>query len=265
MILVAHPIGVNLPPASVLSRDHGGDLPLRDTILVNPEVQEPFMVTSTGSVNGLSDETEIARRPLEAERCTLIVVDIQEKLLPPIFQKERLIKNARLLIRVAGILKLPTLATTQYAKGLGGTVPEIGALLPDTQAIDKHMFSCFGSDVLLGDQAPARPSQYRATVRDGISHLRDADRARRPAGGIPGACCVGCCELPHRMELENRVRAHARGRRGDLFHGDDDVRIAALFQQSGVQRAAAVFEGVSKKGVLCDEQRLMLTSNSLQY
>ncbi len=37
--------------------------------------------------------------------------------------------------------------TTQYAKGLGNTVPEIASLLPDTQPIDKHMFSCFGSDV----------------------------------------------------------------------------------------------------------------------
>jgi nicotinamidase-related amidase len=30
---------------------------------------------------------------------------------------------------------------------LGNTVPEIASLLPETEAIDKHMFSCFGSDV----------------------------------------------------------------------------------------------------------------------
>jgi nicotinamidase-related amidase len=75
------------------------------------------------------------------------VVDIQEKLLPPIFQKEQLIKNSQLLIRLAGMLKLPALMTTQYAMGLGATVPEIASLLPETQAIDKEMFSCFGSDV----------------------------------------------------------------------------------------------------------------------
>jgi nicotinamidase-related amidase len=37
--------------------------------------------------------------------------------------------------------------STQYAKGLGGTVPEIASLLPETEAVDKVMFSCFGSDV----------------------------------------------------------------------------------------------------------------------
>jgi nicotinamidase-related amidase len=105
------------------------------------------MATALGNITPLaSDYSEIARTPLEVDRCALVVVDIQEKLLPPIFQKEQLIKNSQLLIRLAGILKLPTLMTTQYAKGLGNTVPEIASLLPETQAIDKQMFSCFGSD-----------------------------------------------------------------------------------------------------------------------
>jgi nicotinamidase-related amidase len=93
-----------------------------------------------------SEQAEIARRPLEAEQCALIVIDIQEKLLPPIFQKEQLIKNAQLLIRLAGILKIPTIATAQYTKGLGSTIPEIRSLVPDS-GIDKQVFSCFGSDV----------------------------------------------------------------------------------------------------------------------
>jgi nicotinamidase-related amidase len=42
-------------------------------------------------------------------------------------------------------LKIPTIATTQYAKGLGSTVPELRSLVPD--GIDKKVFSCFGSDV----------------------------------------------------------------------------------------------------------------------
>jgi len=104
------------------------------------------MVT-TGTIQLESDTTEIARRPLEAEQCALIVVDLQEKLLPPIWQKEQLVKNAQLLIRLAGILKIPAIVTTQYAKGLGNTVPEIASLLPETTPIDKLMFSCFGSDV----------------------------------------------------------------------------------------------------------------------
>jgi nicotinamidase-related amidase len=95
----------------------------------------------------VTDYAEIARRPLDPEQCALIVVDIQEKLLPPIFQKEQLVRNSQLLIRLAGILKIPTLLTTQYSKGLGNTIPEVASLLPETPAIEKLVFSCFGSDV----------------------------------------------------------------------------------------------------------------------
>lgn len=95
----------------------------------------------------MTDYAEVARRPLVPERCALIVVDIQEKLLPPIFEKERLVRNAQLLIRLAGVLKIPTLLSTQYSRGLGNTVPGIASLLPDTDPIEKSVFSCFGSDV----------------------------------------------------------------------------------------------------------------------
>lgn len=93
------------------------------------------------------DHAEVARRPLETEHCALVVIDIQEKLLPPIFRKEELIRNAQLLIRAADILKIPALISTQYAKGLGDTVTAIASLLAGTEAVDKTLFSCFGSDV----------------------------------------------------------------------------------------------------------------------
>lgn len=105
------------------------------------------MSTVLGSITQLGDYTEIARQPLQADHCALIVVDIQQKLLPPIFQKEQLVRNSQLLIRLAGILKIPAIMTTQYAKGLGPTVPEIASLLPQAEPIDKQQFSCFGSDL----------------------------------------------------------------------------------------------------------------------
>src|ERR1700735_134650 len=106
------------------------------------------MSTAFENVSTPANEyAEIARRPLEADRCALLVVDIQEKLLPPIFQKEQLVRNAKLLIRAAGGLKNPAVVSTQYAKGLGGTVTEVASLLPETEAIDKNLFSCFGSEV----------------------------------------------------------------------------------------------------------------------
>ena len=97
------------------------------------------------SLSTSSELADAARRPLVAAECALVVVDIQEKLLPPIFEKERLVRNSQLLIRLAGILHIPALLTTQYCKGLGPVVPEIASLLPGAKAMDKLEFSCFGS------------------------------------------------------------------------------------------------------------------------
>jgi nicotinamidase-related amidase len=108
----------------------------------------PSSGTFTGNIiPAETDYAEMARRPLEAEQCALIVVDMQEKLLPPIWEKERLVRNVQLLTHMARVLKIPALVTVQYAKGLGNTVPGIASLLPDSPPIDKLTFSCFDSDV----------------------------------------------------------------------------------------------------------------------
>jgi nicotinamidase-related amidase len=104
------------------------------------------MIVATKIASKTSDYAELARRPLDADQCALVVIDIQQKLLPPIFHREQLVRNAQLLIRAAGILKIPTLLSTQYAKGLGATVPEISSLLTGTEPVDKTLFSCLGSD-----------------------------------------------------------------------------------------------------------------------
>ena len=91
------------------------------------------------------DITEIARKPLQADKCALVVVDIQEKLLPPIFEKERMVRNSQLLIRLARILKMPILATTQYVKGLGPIIPEIASLLEGVAPMNKMEFGCFNN------------------------------------------------------------------------------------------------------------------------
>ncbi len=134
------------------------------------------MVT-TGTIQLEIDYAEIARRQLEVEQCALIVVDIQEKLLPPIWEKERLIRNSQLLIRLAGILKIPALVTTQYVKGLGNTTQEIASLLPQSAPVDKLMFSCFGSDVFCS-LLKGLPGQPRTVLLCGMeTHICVAQTA----------------------------------------------------------------------------------------
>jgi nicotinamidase-related amidase len=70
----------------------------------------------------------------------LLIVDVQEKLVPKIFELDRMLANCRMLIQGAKILGVPVFATEQYPKGLGNTVQELGELL-DSPA-QKLRFSC---------------------------------------------------------------------------------------------------------------------------
>ena len=109
-------------------------------------MHEGPMTSSLGTAAFPTDTADVARQPLQTEHCALIVVDIQEKLLPPIFNNDELVKNSQLLVRLANILKLPMIVTTQYVKGLGPTVPQVASLLANAQPIDKMQFGCFGSN-----------------------------------------------------------------------------------------------------------------------
>jgi nicotinamidase-related amidase len=101
--------------------------------------------SSLPGLAGIAGEP-IAKRSLDATQCALVVIDIQEKLLPAILNHKVVVRNVQMLIRLATILEIPTLLTTQYARGLGVTVPEIADLLPEVNPIDKLEFGCFGQE-----------------------------------------------------------------------------------------------------------------------
>ena len=72
----------------------------------------------------------------------LVVVDVQEKLVPAIDQNARVVWNVRRLIDGANVLGLPVAATEQYPKGLGPTIAELAERLGS--APSKLTFSCGG-------------------------------------------------------------------------------------------------------------------------
>lgn len=70
----------------------------------------------------------------------LLVIDVQERLLPSIPAADRLVWNIRRLLDGAKILGVPAAATEQYPRGLGATIPEIRERLP--APAEKLRFSC---------------------------------------------------------------------------------------------------------------------------
>ncbi len=94
---------------------------------------------------------------LDPERTTLVVVDVQEAFRKAIPDFDRVAKATATLIEGASIIGVPIVATEQYPKGLGETVPEVADHLPaGTEPLEKVCFSAAdaeGFDLAGRDQA----------------------------------------------------------------------------------------------------------------
>lgn len=72
----------------------------------------------------------------------LLLVDVQEKLIPFISNKEGLIKRCEWLLKLATKLKVPVLTSEQYPKGLGATLESLKQYISPKNCIEKVHFSC---------------------------------------------------------------------------------------------------------------------------
>ncbi|MSP66792.1 MAG: hydrolase [Alphaproteobacteria bacterium] len=95
---------------------------------------------------------------LRADTACLMIVDVQEKLLPAMHEGERVVERCVLLMEAARRLAVPILVTEQYPQGLGPTVPRLKALMPNAGAMPKLHFSCVADEdirrQLLGQGRP---------------------------------------------------------------------------------------------------------------
>jgi nicotinamidase-related amidase len=104
------------------------------------------------------------------ESTTLLVVDLQVRLLPAIHEADRCVEACRRMIEAARVLEVPVICTEQYPAGLGPTCAVIRESLGETPVIEKTRFS----------------SCVDATV----TRLRRLDRSGVVVVGIESHVCV---------------------------------------------------------------------------
>jgi nicotinamidase-related amidase len=104
----------------------------------------------------MQSRASLPRSPelMNSDDTVLLVVDIQERLLPSIDGRDRLVWNVRRLSEAAKELGLTIAATEQYPEKLGSTVEPLASLLP--KRIAKLAFSCAGCTDLTADWEPAQ-------------------------------------------------------------------------------------------------------------
>ena len=70
---------------------------------------------------------------LNREDVVFTFIDIQDKLLKAMYNKDQIVKNSTVLAKVASTIGAEAIYTVQYPKGLGFTNEEVKAPLKDKQ------------------------------------------------------------------------------------------------------------------------------------
>ena len=166
---------------------------------------------------------------MKAEHSVLLVIDVQDRLVPAIHENDRVIANTAVLMKVAARLGVPTLVSEQYPKGLGHTVSGLTDLMPATGAVEKVHFSC---------------------MADAGFALRFGEVGRRQAilAGVEAHVCVGQTALDL---LENGTKVFvvndATSSRRPESHATAMARLRAA-GASIVTTEMVVFEWLHKAG-----------------
>jgi len=139
---------------------------------------------------------------LRKERTVLVVVDLQEKLLPAIPRRESVVQNSLLLLRLAQVLELPVILTSQYSKGLGAIVREVREAAPAAEGLDKVTFGCFG-DAAFAQRLASMPQRDQLLLTGVETHICVAQTV------------LGALEKGYRVH----VASDALGARSEANHG----------------------------------------------
>ncbi|MFW6380614.1 MAG: isochorismatase family protein [Spirochaetota bacterium] len=135
----------------------------------------------------------------------LLVIDVQERLLPVIHGGPEIEKRIGVAIDGALVVGVPVLATEQYPKGLGRTVPGVSDHLGDIAPMEKTSFSCCGVEGVDAELARLEPASILiAGIETHVCVLQTClDLIERGTTPVVLADCVGSRHRPdHRFALE---------------------------------------------------------------
>ncbi|MFO0839252.1 MAG: hydrolase [Phycisphaerae bacterium] len=114
-------------------------------------------------------------RRLAQSQAQLLVIDLQERLLPHIEARERVVSQTVRMIRAARLLELPICVTEQYPQGLGPTTAAVLSAAEGCTALQKLAFSVCGDEAALSRIRHAgRPLVLLAGIETHVCVLQTA-------------------------------------------------------------------------------------------
>lgn len=109
---------------------------------------------------------------IDASKSSLLIVDVQDRLLPAMAEGNAVVARTKILLAAAKELGLPVTISEQYPKGLGHTVTELAN--NEAKTFEKLSFSCWRDDAM----------------RAHLTNLHETGRPQVFVAGIEAHVCV---------------------------------------------------------------------------
>lgn len=97
---------------------------------------------------------------IQREQSAFLLIDVQQRLLPVIDNREQVLAHCDWLLRLAQRLEVPVLVSEQYPRGLGHTVPQLRERIAADAVMEKLHFSCAAEPMCLDRIESLQCSQW---------------------------------------------------------------------------------------------------------
>jgi nicotinamidase-related amidase len=142
---------------------------------------------------------------LDADDSQLVLVDYQARLMPAIFENERVVANALRLARLARIMEVPIWGTAQTPDKLGQNLPELQAAIDSAggKTLAKMHFSAVADGLVEWLRPPARKAPQGGNARSLPKHMQKPPEPQDEGRSmiVMAGCEAHVCLMQTALEL----------------------------------------------------------------
>jgi nicotinamidase-related amidase len=176
---------------------------------------------------------------IDGRKSTLLLVDVQERLLPAVQNSGDVESRCSILLKAAKALDVPVTVSEQYPRGLGHTVPGLKAELGNAPVFEKLAFSCWKDpaikDHLIGHHEAGRPLVILAGVEAHVCVLQTAADLSAAGFGVFAVADAMSSRAPSSVAL-----AHDRMRQNGVSIVNTEMVVFELLGQAGTAEFKAL-------------------------
>ena len=176
---------------------------------------------------------------LDAAKSTLLLIDMQERLLPAMAGGEAVMNRCRILAKAAKVLGIPMAVSEQYPKGLGHTVPGLREEIGNAPVFAKLAFSGWRDAALkahlIGHHEENRPLIVIAGIEAHVCVLQTAVDLAAAGFGVFAVADAMAARTPSSAAL-----AHDRMRQNGIAIVNTEMVVFEWLKQAGTAEFKAL-------------------------